>query len=475
LLFPTPEYAIFFLIVFAAAWSLRRAAWAHKALLLLASYGFYAWWDWRFLPLLIGISLLAALVGRRLQVETRAPARKALLALGVGTALSALGVFKYLGFAAASLVGLLQALGVSPPQASLPDIALPVGVSFFVFHAISLMVDAWRGKIAVRVTLLDSLLYVAFFPQLVAGPILRASSFLPQLARPPDPSAVDAARAAELFTVGLVKKVLVASFLATRLVDPVFTTPSAHPGLEALLGVYGYAAQIYCDFSGYTDMAIASALLLGYRFPENFDAPYRASSPQDFWHRWHISLSSWLRDYLFIPLGGSRGGERCTLVNLALTMILGGLWHGAAWTFVIWGAFHGAGLIAHRLWSRAASPAIKSVRASTAWRWLAPVLTFHFVCLGWVLFRASSLESAFELLAAIARPWAGGEWLSAALVIAVAVGLFGPLFPARLRVELRARFARLPLPAQGLLFAAMVLVVEAAGPKGVAPFIYFQF
>ena len=335
--------------------------------------------------------------------------------------------------------------------------------------------DAYRDRIPVKVALLDALLYVAFFPQLVAGPILRASSFLPQLARPPDPQAVDAARALELIVVGLIKKVILASFLATRLVDPVFGAPAEHGGLETLLGIYGYAAQIYCDFSGYTDLAIGSALLLGYRFPENFDAPYRAKSPQEFWFRWHISLSTWLRDYLYMPLCGEKGGKVRNVVNLAVTMLLGGLWHGAAWTFVAWGGYHGAGLVAHRLWLRSRSRWVRRARAFKGWPLLAQVLTFHFVCLGWVLFRAPSLEGAAETLFALGHGTTSGPWLSAATLLAVAAGLFAPLFPSSVRVGLRARFAGLPLLAQGLAFALAVLCIEAAGPQGVAPFIYFQF
>lgn len=475
MLFPTPEYALFFLAVFAGAWAVRRWRRGHQALLLGASYFFYGWWDARFLPLLVALSLLAAFVGRRLQNEQRPRLRRAWLAGGITVSLATLGFFKYLGFAAAGAVGLLERLGIRLGESALPDVALPVGISFFVFHAISLMVDAWRGKIPVRVGWLEALLYVAFFPQLVAGPILRASAFLPQLARPPDPENLDVARALELIAVGLAKKVLIANFLATRLVDPAFSSPAAHPGLEALLAIYAYAAQIYCDFSGYTDMAIGSALLLGYRFPENFAAPYLAASPQDFWHRWHISLSTWLRDYLFIPLGGSRRGPARTQLNLFATMVLGGLWHGAAWTFVIWGAFHGAGLVVHRAWAASRAGLVARVRASPAWPVLARVLTFHFVCLGWVLFRAPSLEAAGELLAAIARPWTAGAWLSAAAAMAVALGILGQAVAPEVRARLRARFARWPLVAQGLAFALAVLLVEALGPQGVAPFIYFQF
>ncbi|MHB8873498.1 MAG: MBOAT family O-acyltransferase [Myxococcaceae bacterium] len=473
MLFPTAEYGIFFLGVFAVAWHLPHRA--HKALLLVASYGFYAFWDWRFLPLLFGISLAAALFARALQGQGFRAYRRPLIAGGVALALLTLGLFKYLGFASMAVVGLLDALGARHGPVKLPEIILPVGISFFVFHAISLMVDAYRGRIPVRVTVLDSLLYVAFFPQLVAGPILRAGSFLPQLASPPDRRAIDASRGLELIVIGLVKKVLIASFLATRLVDPVFEAPRLHGGLEALLAIYGYAAQIYCDFSGYTDIAIGSALLLGYRFPENFDSPYLATSPQDFWRRWHISLSTWLRDYLFIPLGGSRQGRGRTLAALAVTMVLGGLWHGAAWTFVVWGALHGFALIAHRLWSETGFVPVRRLRAWRGWRPIAMLLTFHFVCLGWVLFRAPSLETAVEMLAALGGGWEVGPWLSPALVLALGAGLLGQALPARAALAFRTRAARLPLAAQGLMLAVAILFLEALGPQGIAPFIYFRF
>jgi len=249
LLFPTAEYGIFFVFVFTVAWGLRRHLRAHKTLLLLASYGFYAFWNWRFLPLLIGISLLAAAVGRALQTAEDLRARRALLALGVVLALVTLIAFKYIGFLASAVLNLLEVMRLHPGAVKLPEIALPVGISFFVFHAISLIVDAYRGRIPVRVTVLDALLYVAFFPQLIAGPILRAQAFLPQLSKSPDPEAIDAARALELIATGLAKKVLIANFIAGRLVDPVFESIGTHSGLEALLAIYGYAAQIYCDFS----------------------------------------------------------------------------------------------------------------------------------------------------------------------------------------------------------------------------------
>ncbi len=472
MLFPTVEYGIFLLGAFAAAWASRSHPGLHKAVLAAASCAFYGFWDWRFVPLLIGISMLAASVARALQALGPSSARRWLLGAGVGLCLATLAVFKYVAFATASLVGGLELLGLHPGTIRVPEIALPVGVSFFVFHAISLMVDAFRGQIPVKVRPVDALLYVAFFPQLVAGPILRASSFLPQLAASQAPATIDAARALELILTGLVKKVLIAQVLASRLVDPVFEVPAGHSGLEVLLAVYGYAAQIYCDFSGYSDLAIGSALLLGYQIPVNFDSPYRATSPQEFWRRWHISLSSWLRDYLFIPLGGSRHGRARTLLNLGITMLLGGLWHGAAWTFVAWGAFHGAGMVTQRLWSEAKSPAIRRLRARAGWRLAAGVLTFHFVCLGWILFRSTSLAAAGELLAALA---AGGlhYTLGAGVVLAVGVGLGGQLLPTV--GAPRLGFSRLPLALQGGLLAGAVVLIEALGPRGIAPFIYFRF
>jgi D-alanyl-lipoteichoic acid acyltransferase DltB (MBOAT superfamily) len=471
-LFPTVEYALFFVGAFVGAWALARHHPAHKTFLLAASWAFYAFWDWRFLPVLVGLSLEAALVAQALeQQHTAERTRRALLATGVTAVLLTLALFKYLGFGASALVAALNSLGFSPGSPRLPELALPVGISFFTFHAISLMVDAWRRRIPVKVKVLDALLYVAFFPQLVAGPILRAATFLSALAQPRDPANIDTPLALQRLGFGLFKKVVLAQLLASALVDPVFDAPAEHSSLEVLLGVYGYAAQIFCDFSGYTDMAIGSAALLGYAMPENFDAPYSATSPQDFWRRWHISLSSWLRDYLFIPLGGSRGGAVPTAAALGLTMVLGGLWHGAAWTFVAWGAFHGVGLIIHRAW--AASPSLKSLRVSRGWSLLAPVLTFHFVCLGWVLFRAPSLGTAQDVLLAILRGVPGPTpfWVAGLVLL----GLLASLVSVQGLTAMRAHFSRLPLVAQGVAFALLVVALDALGPRGVAPFIYFQF
>ena len=470
-LFPTVEYAVFFVCAFIGAWALARHQRAHQLFLLAASWAFYAFWDWRFLPVLMGLSLEAALVAKALEEEGSAKARKRLLGVGVSAVLITLMLFKYLGFGASVVLLALEGLGLAPGSPRLPEVALPVGISFFTFHAISLMVDSYRRRIAVRVRVVDALLYVAFFPQLVAGPILRASTFLPALAQPRDPSRIDLPLALQRLGLGLFKKVVLAQLLASALVDPVFEAPSEHSSLEVVLGVYGYAAQIFCDFSGYTDLAIGSAALLGYTMPENFDAPYAATNPQDFWRRWHISLSSWLRDYLFIPLGGSRGGPARTAAALGLTLVLGGLWHGAAWTFIAWGAFHAVGLIVHRAW--ASWGATRSLRAQRGWGVLARVLTFHFVCAGWVLFRSTTLGGAWEVLTTIAHGAHGPVpvWVAAVVVVA----LLASFVSVEGLSTARTRFARLPLAAQGLAFALLVVALDALGPRGLAPFIYFQF
>ena len=463
MLFPTLNFGLFFLLVFALAWSLPR--W-RKLILVVASYGFYAAWDWRFMALLFASTALNWLGGRCLAAPRLVAWRRPILAVTVGLDLGLLGLFKYFNFFVESLGAALATLGFGR---DLPFLAmvLPVGISFFTFHGISYVVDLWRGDLKRPAGFLDMLLYISFFPQLVAGPIVRAAHFLPQLAERPDARAIAASRALLLIAGGLFKKVVVATWLASELVDEPFRDPTRFGALDLLLAVYGYAFQIYCDFSAYTDIAIGLAALLGYRFPQNFDQPYRAVSLREFWRRWHISLSTWLRDYLYIPLGGSRGGWR-RYRNLLLTMLLGGLWHGAAWNFVLWGAAHGGWLVAEHASGR---PEPRSWWA----RGLAVCVTFHFVCLTWILFRAPDLERVGDYLAGFAR-WTQPATLATPFAVTLlglmALGQFLP----RDRVErAEAAAVRLPLWVQGALIGLVMIAVDAAGPSGVAPFIYFQF
>jgi D-alanyl-lipoteichoic acid acyltransferase DltB (MBOAT superfamily) len=473
MLFPTVEYALFFITVLSIAWSLYRLPGVHKGFLLLASYAFYGFWNWTFLPLLIGISVFTAVVARLIQRSTSPGARKAWLVAGVSVCLATLAYFKYTSFLLTNLFALWGRLA-PPPRIPTTSPLLPLGISFFVFHATSLLADCYHGRLTEPVQLGDALLYVAFFPQLIAGPILRASRFLPQLATRRNPNAIRVNRAFLLIVGGLFKKVVISNLLAIRLVEPVFSVPRSFGAWDTLLAIYGYAAQIYCDFSGYTDIAIGCAMLLGYRFPRNFNAPYKAATPQEFWRRWHISLSTWMRDYLYIPLGGSRKGRLRTGLNLMLTMLLGGLWHGAAWTFVAWGALHGVLLVGYRIWNHTAWHDLIAFQNSTAWRWIARIFLFHAVCAGWVFFRASSFEIAFDVFRRLAVPGAA-TLASAPVCIVLFLGLAGQYMPSRWRNAFEVELGRWPALARGAALAGAVTLIEILGPSGVAPFIYFQF
>lgn len=334
--FPTIEFAAFFVVVLTLSWLLMPHPRLWKPFIIAASYFFYGYADIRFTLLLASVTIInqtaALAIGRWHD--------KRILIAAIVADLGLLGWFKYYSFFTLQVDHALKNVGFGMPLPLL-QVALPVGISFYTFQAISYVTDVWRGTIK-PVRSIDFAVYQSFFPHLIAGPIVRASEFVPQLATPRDPRKVEATRAFFLISGGLIKKVVIADLLATRLVDPVFNTPGQHSALETLVAIYGYSIQIYCDFSAYTEMAIGLALLLGFRFPDNFNRPYTALSLQDFWRRWHMTLSRWLRDYLYISLGGNRKGVRKTYRNLALTMLLGGLWHGAAWTFVIWGASTGS-------------------------------------------------------------------------------------------------------------------------------------
>ncbi|MDO6384954.1 MULTISPECIES: MBOAT family protein [unclassified Uliginosibacterium] len=470
MLFPTVEYALFFLLSLGLGWGLLRWHRAHKLVLLGLSYVFYGFWDWHFVPMLFVLSCWAWACTRGIQSRSL---RRLWLILGVTGSLGLLAHYKYSAFFLESLVD-LAALAGFKLELAVSTPMLPLGISFMTFHAISLMMDAWRRKLADKVDFADSLLYVAFFPQLIAGPILRASHFLPQLKKRPDPARIETGRALLLIVAGLFKKVVLANTLATLLVDDVFANPAAMSASQVLLGIYGYAAQIYCDFSGYTDIAIGCALLLGYRFPLNFDSPYKAASPQEFWRRWHISLSSWLRDYLYIPLGGSRKGAWRTRLNLFVTMLLGGLWHGAAWNFVLWGAWHGLLLAGHRQWEDFWGARAADWRRSGWWKWCARLLCFNAICLGWVLFRAGSLSEAQAVLAQL---WQG-EWsmnLPLGPLLCAAAGIGLQYLPERFELRLQIGVLRLQPLLHGAVFALALVLIEVLGPSEPAPFIYFQF
>jgi D-alanyl-lipoteichoic acid acyltransferase DltB (MBOAT superfamily) len=499
MLFPTTAFAVFFCLVFLAHWSLAGFPRARKAFLLCASLFFYGFWSWKFALMLLASALVNHAAAVRMEhlaaAGGREKSRHRLLVGIVALNLLLLGFFKYTGFLFADLLfpllrPICLALGPEPVAwlvrvqeeiyPWLAKIVLPVGISFFTFQALSSVVDVYRRRVAPARSWIDFANYLAFFPQLVAGPIVRAADLAPQMERMPGRDApIEAGRALFLILIGLFKKTVVANWLASRLADPVFNWPELYGGPDIVLAVYAYAVQIYCDFSAYSDIAIGTALLLGFHFPANFNAPYFATTLQDFWRRWHISLSTWLRDYLYIPLGGSRASAARIGVNLFITFVLGGLWHGAAWTFLLWGAFHGLYLaIERKVRERWGLPASGPGSGSRGVALLGRIWIFHVVCFSWILFRGGNLETAAAVLRGLAawRSVVPGVTLWGVLPVAmVAAGFITQFFDGDRLWRAGRRLSAWPAWALGAAAAAALTAILALGPEGVAPFIYFQF
>ena len=479
MLFNTLQYAWFFLAVFVVSWLLVPKPTLRRVFLLAASYFFYGSWDWRFLGLLLVSTVVDFVVARRMELVPKSE-RRFLLLISVLTNLGILGFFKYFNFFTDSVVQLLQTAGINAHAPTL-HIILPVGISFYTFQTMAYTIDVYRGRAKTCKDPIAFALYVSFFPQLVAGPIERAQSLIPQLERdPPAFSNTEAGRALFLIGIGLFKKVVIGDYLAVNLVDRVFASPSSYSALETLAGIYGYAVQIYCDFSGYTDIAIGCAALMGVHFELNFNSPYKAHNLQEFWHRWHISLSTWLRDYLYIPLGGSRRGNLFTYLNLMITMLLGGLWHGAGWQFMFWGFLHGGLLGVTRAFQRlrgTSETAAETPRTASAivWHVIGVFLTFHYVCLGWVFFRADSFGKAWAILKRLGSLTTYHPNLHGWIVLALLVGLVAHYTPDKLFEWARTRFALMPVWVQGPAMFIFAFVLHEAASAQAVPFIYFQF
>jgi alginate O-acetyltransferase complex protein AlgI len=465
MLFPTAKFLAFFAVVFTVYWLLGRHR-GRMFWLTAASAFFYMSWNPWFILLIVGSTSIDYLVALKLNDVRSDRTRKSLVALSVGVNLGILAYFKYAAFALDSARDVSHWLGWSVPL-PVAKAFLPLGISFYTFEAISYVVDVYRGKTAPVRNPFDYALYILFFPHLVAGPIVRANDFLPQLHRPKRFDWPRFQAGTQLFLIGMFKKVVIADQIAL-VIDPVFADPGKFDTLALWLAALGYAVQIYCDFSGYTDMALGLAHTLGFKLPNNFNAPYLATSPADFWRRWHISLSKWLRDYLYIPLGGNRLGPTRTMVNLFITMLLGGLWHGASWTFVVWGAYHGLLLAIQRViptgWDR---PLLRPVGA---------VLTFLAVCVGWVFFRAQTLADAGTILRGMVTPTAG-LGLAGDGNLLVVVCVIGTLVGQRLgQIGGSARwFFRIPAPLAGAVLALLMTLALLLMPGSGKVFIYFQF
>ena len=521
MLFPTTAFAVFYAAVLLLWWTVpARFVVTRKAILLAASLFFYAWWSPPFALLLLASAALnhafARAIDRARLVQfpeqnpspiqppsERGVARSAggstpcgtparnLVRAAVIANLVLLAFFKYTSFLlvdalSPAVAAICRAIG---PEAirvfidfqtvhTIPlvqSIVLPIGISFYTFQAIAYVVDVSRGTCRPARSLLDFANYLAFFPKLCAGPIARPADLLPQMEAPPAADArIDSGRAVWLIAVGLFKKTVLANYLAEHLVDPFFSYSAFLGTADAFLGAWGYAVQLYLDFSAYTDMAIGLALLLGFTLPVNFDAPYFSRTLQEFWRRWHISLSSWLRDYLYIPLGGSRRGVARTYWNLFLTMLLGGLWHGAGWMFLLWGGLHGAYLAAERLVLRRL-PAVSAAPL----RLIQRIWTFHVAACLWLFFRLGTgglgLAGAGEVFGAFARLSVPACLFSWTTIAVLAAGFLCQFADAMRPRALWDCFNRLPAPVQGLAAAILLTLVLGLGPSGVPAFIYFQF
>ncbi len=430
-----------------------------------------------FVLLLLGLSFSDFTIGHFIARAATRRAKRWLLTLSLSLNLGMLCYFKYTNFFIEAINGLS-----GHHWLDFQNIFLPVGISFFTFQSMSYIIDVYRERIEPVYQWIDYLFYLSFFPQLVAGPIVRARDFIPQIYK--NPLVVDRemfGRGIFLILGGLFKKAIISDYISLNFVDRIFDDPLLYSGFENLMGVYGYALQIYCDFSGYSDMAIGIALLLGFRFHVNFDSPYKSASITEFWRRWHISLSSWLKDYLYISLGGNRKGKARTYLNLFITMLLGGLWHGAAWRFVLWGGWHGLGLAVHKaVMSR--FPGFKPQGMDMPrWRRVIGIfITFNFVCASWIMFRAADTTTGMQVFSQIFTDF---RWAMIPQVVSgygaifalIGVGYLLHLLPTKAEAWGQNLVTRMPVVFQAMLIAALIWGVMLIKSSEIQPFIYFQF
>jgi alginate O-acetyltransferase complex protein AlgI len=489
LIFSAAPFWFFLLTVLLGYSFIYKKPVVRNGYLFLVSLFFYYKSGGLFLFLLLIVTSIDFTCGLLIYNSARRPVRKLLILISIISNIGLLAYFKYTGFFVTTMNDLLgtsfeyrdfladfsnSLLGTS---FNISYIMLPVGISFFTFQSLSYTIDVYRGKMTPVRNLVDFGFYVSFFPQLVAGPIVRASEFIPQIYNDFQLSKREFSHAMFLISKGLIKKILISDFIAVTFIDRVFDAPSLYSGFENLMAIYGYGLQIYCDFSGYTDIAIGLGLILGFRLPINFNSPYKATDISDFWKRWHISLSRWLKDYLYIPLGGNRKGKIREYINVMLTMIIGGLWHGAALRFIIWGGLHGAGLVVTKIWHRLFGEKLKLILPGRA---LAVFITLNFVSFCWIFFRTPDLQSAGIMLHQVFTSFSPGTYMTVlpaygSAFLLILVGYVIHMLPESVKESYRGLFINIPLAAQLVVILAVGVLLFRMRSTDIMPFIYFRF
>lgn len=481
-------FFVLFLFFLPIYMMLRRTTLLRILYVTLFSLFFYYKSSGLYVGLLIGAATSDFLIGLAMSKSQSGRVLKFWVTLSMLINLGVLAYFKYFNFLFDGSVNILHSVGEWCGVAELValeytpmDIFLPVGISFYTFQTMSYIIDIYRGRISPLGRWVDYLFYVSFFPQLVAGPIVRARDFIPQIYKRPLLSRSEFGEALFLIISGLIKKAVISDYISLNFVDRIFDQPLLYSGLENLMGVYGYTLQIYCDFSGYSDMAIGIALLLGFRFNINFDAPYQSATITEFWRRWHISLSSWLKDYLYISLGGNRKGKLRTYINLILTMLLGGLWHGAALRFILWGGIHGVALAVHKFVMHL-FPRVKAegCEMKPVWRIVGIILTFHLVAFSWVPFRAANMDIVEQMFLQIAYDFHPEVFLQLVsgypyVFLIMLLGYVGHFLSRRFDARIRSTITVSPFILQALYLLVAIFVVFQVKSAEVQPFIYFQF
>lgn len=493
LLFTRLYFWIFFAVLLLFYSFLYKKYYLRNLYLFLASLFFYYKSGGYFFTLLIFSTVSDYFLGILIHHSSKKSIRKLFLSLSILINLGMLSYFKYAYFFTDLfntafdtnhevhnlLAGWTNSLVGSSFDIS--KIILPVGISFFTFQTISYTIDVYRKKVEPVRNIINFGFYVSFFPQLVAGPIVRAAEFVPQLYKKYSLSMKEFGHALFLILSGLIKKMIVSDYLSVNFIDRIFAAPGAYTGFENLMGIYGYSMQIYCDFSGYTDIAIGVALLLGFRLPINFNSPYKAKNITDFWRRWHISLSSWLKDYLYIPLGGNRQGIIRTYINIMITMLLGGLWHGANLKFVLWGGLHGTGLVIHKTWKAAIGKIFRFRKKSSQFvKTVSIIITFHFVSFAWIFFRSESYEKARIMIRQIFNnfqidliPLIAFSYVKVFTILLIALVIHW--LPSSFKENYRGVFIKSPIWVKVLVTAIVILLIYQFKTAELQPFIYFQF